>query len=146
MPLARYFSFVGGALLALLFALDVFLPRVPVADKAKANLPLIRIASDRKWPERIVYDTNAPTIVPASIASTEAAVQDPEMSVDVSADTAEQEAFAMLASVDRPQPPGAGMRELKLRHPRHTARKRTPTSRIAMARHLEFGWFSRSFW
>src|SRR5258706_7008238 len=31
----------------------------PEADK-----PIIRIKSDRKWHERIVFDTSAPTIVP----------------------------------------------------------------------------------
>ena len=30
-----------------------------------ADLSTIRIHSDRKWPERVVFDTNAPTIVPA---------------------------------------------------------------------------------
>ncbi len=71
MPLARYFSFVGGVLLALLFILDACFPKLPVAAKAKVYLPVIRIYSDRKWPERIVYDTSLPTPVPTSIATTE---------------------------------------------------------------------------
>ena len=64
--------------------------------EGKANSLLIRIYSDRKWPERIVYDTNAPTIVPASIASTDVIVQAPEMIADASADPTGREAFAML--------------------------------------------------
>ena len=142
MPLARYFSFVGALLLALLFALDAFVPKVPVVEKAKASSPLIRIYSDRKWPERIVYDTNAPTIVPASIASAEVAVHAPEIIADASADAAGRQAFAMLPSAGQSQP---AMRELKLRQPRNTARKRAP-ARVAMARHLQFGWFGRNFW
>ena len=128
MPLARYFSLVGGALLALLFALEAFFPKIPVAEKAKANLPLIRITSDHKWPERIVYDTNAPTIVPASVADTEVAAHAPsEMIADASADPAEREAFAMLpSSSDRSQPSNTGMREVKVRHPRKIARKHAP--------------------
>ena len=147
MPLARYFSFAGAVLLALLFALDAFLPKLPVAEKASANVPVIRIFSDRKWPERIVYDTNAPTIIPTSIASTEVTVHAPEKIADASAGEAEREAFAMLASsVDQSQPSSIGMRKLKVRHSRNTARKRASASRIAMARHLQFGFFGRNFW
>jgi hypothetical protein len=143
MPLARYFSFVGGVLLALLFVLDAFVPKVPVAEKATANLLHIRITSDRKWPERIVYDTNAP----ASIASAEVTVDAPETIADASADATAREAFAMLmASVDQSQPSNARMRELKVRHPRNAVRKRAPAPKVAMARHLQFGWFGRSFW
>ena len=56
MPLARYFLYVGGVLLALLFILDAYLPKIPVADRAMIDLPVIRIHSDRKWPERVVYE------------------------------------------------------------------------------------------
>jgi hypothetical protein len=114
---------VGGLLLALLFALDAFLPKVPVTEKAKANSPLIRICSDRKWPERIVYDTDAPTIVPTSIASTEVTVHGPEMIADASADAAEREAFAMLlpSSVEESQPSDKEVREPKMRHQRKIA-------------------------
>ena len=70
MPLARYFYFVGGVLLALLFILDATLPTFPVVEeKAKANPPVIRIYSDRKWPERIVYDTSAPTASRARVTT-----------------------------------------------------------------------------
>lgn len=148
MPLARYFSFVGGLLLALLFVLDAFLPKVPVAEKARANSPLIRITSDRKWPERIVYDTNAPAILPTSIVSMEVTADAPEMIAEASAGTAEREAFAMLlpSSAKESQPSETGMREPKTRHQHKIPRKRAATPRIAMARHLQFGWFGRSFW
>jgi hypothetical protein len=144
----KIFFLVGGLLLALLFALDAFLPKVPVVEQAKANSPLIRIYSDRKWPERIVYDTNAPTIVPTSIASTEVTLRTPEMIADASADATEREAFAMLlpSSVDQSQPSHAGMREPKMRQQRKITRKRAPAHRVAMARHLQFGWFGRNFW
>jgi hypothetical protein len=66
MPLARYFLFVGGTLLALLFLLDAYLPQ-PVAANAPATdviRPIVRIHSAQKLPERIVIDTSIPTIVP----------------------------------------------------------------------------------
>jgi hypothetical protein len=68
MPIARYFVFVGGALLALLLAVNWFFVDVP--DGA-STLPVeyspllpqaedfnIRIHSDRKWPEKLMFDTN----------------------------------------------------------------------------------------
>ena len=68
MPVARYFFFVGGALLALLFVVNAALPALPAADSpqlaASTDRSVIRIHSDRKWPERIVFDTTRPTIAP----------------------------------------------------------------------------------
>jgi hypothetical protein len=71
MPLARYFLFVGGTLLALLFLFDAYL-QSPVAASAtapttpEASRPFLRIRSAQKLPERVVIDTSIPTIVPAS--------------------------------------------------------------------------------
>ena len=69
MPVFRYFLFVGGALLALLLAVDAFSPQqvaeasntAPAVDKT-----VVRIRSDQKLPERVVYDTSLPTIVSPS--------------------------------------------------------------------------------
>jgi hypothetical protein len=76
MPLARYFLSVGVVLLALLFAADAYLPKLAVAARANADLPVIRIHihSDQKWPARVVYDTSLPTIIPTQIANTDADV------------------------------------------------------------------------
>ncbi len=80
MPLMRYFFFVGGVLLALLFVSDAVLPKLPVADRSDTaiDLPAVRIQSDRKWPERVVFDTSVPatrpTIISAPPAQTEANV------------------------------------------------------------------------
>lgn len=63
----RYFVFVGGILLALLFISDAVLPIQPLPsymNAASAEQPLVRIHSDRKWPERIVFDTSAPAVRP----------------------------------------------------------------------------------
>src|SRR5437762_13101701 len=75
MPVARYFLFVGAALLALLFALDAFVPQqVAVATNAAPSIDrtVVRIRSDQKLPERVVYDTSLPTIVPP-VAKTQVA-------------------------------------------------------------------------
>jgi hypothetical protein len=69
MPLARYFLYVSGVLLALIFIVDSCLPKLPTAERADSHLPTIRIHSDQKWPERVVYDTSIPTIIPAAPAN-----------------------------------------------------------------------------
>jgi hypothetical protein len=103
MPLARYFFYVGGVLLALLFILGAYLAELPVAGRENIHLPVIRIHSDRKWPERIVYDTSLPTIVPAPVASKEADVHIPATVADVSVKVREREALAQRQSPDAKQ-------------------------------------------
>jgi hypothetical protein len=137
MPVSRYFFFVGGVLLALMLILDASFPALPVAEKANGNLPVIRIHSDHKWPERIVYDTSLPTIVPASIASTQVIVHAPEGIADAAR---VREAFAMLPPSADQHTASAKMPELKPRHYRKIARKRAPAPRFAMARQ-QLGWF-----
>ena len=72
MPVMRYFLFVGGVMLALLFAVSAELPSPPVvkATNTAADLPMIRIYTDRKWPERVVFDTSAK---PAAVAPVQTA-------------------------------------------------------------------------
>jgi len=80
MPVARYFLFVGGVLLALLFAIDAFVPREPVVASNSApsiDRPTVRIHSDQTLPERVVYDTSLPTIVPPAATVQVAAAPPP---------------------------------------------------------------------
>jgi hypothetical protein len=70
MPVARYFLFVGAALLALLLGIDALVPQqVAVASNTASSLDktVLRIRSDQKLPERVVYDTRLPTIVPPTV-------------------------------------------------------------------------------
>ena len=65
MPLARYFTFVGSLLLALLFLADWYFPKLVAAPaRAGVDKTIIRLHSAHKWPEAIVFDTTLPTIVP----------------------------------------------------------------------------------
>ena len=66
MPLMKYFSFVGSALLLLLLGLNWFLPQA-VSEPIGADIerPVIGISSDEKLPERVIIDTSLPTIVPS---------------------------------------------------------------------------------
>jgi hypothetical protein len=61
MPLLRYFIFVGGSLLALLLVVNATLPTEPLQETptSGSDLPPVRIHSDRKLPDRVVFDTSA---------------------------------------------------------------------------------------
>jgi hypothetical protein len=69
--LVRYFLYAGGALLALLFLVTWHSPvaQTNVADQvqeASMDKEILRIRSAQKWPQKIDFDTNIPTIVPPS--------------------------------------------------------------------------------
>ena len=69
LPLRRYFLFVGGGLLALLFLLDAVLP--PSGKQSSAsepNFPVIRIHSEVKGPPAVVIDASQRMIVPVIVA------------------------------------------------------------------------------
>jgi hypothetical protein len=146
MPLARYFFLVGGVLLALLFISDACLPKLPVADRANTDLPVIRIHSDRKWPERVVYNTSLPTIIPAQTAGTETSV--PATVTDVTAKARERAAFAELQPADaiQLQPPEPKKPELTPRRQRKLAKRRAPPPMVMVAQQPRFGWFGHSIW
>lgn len=68
MPIVRYMIWVGTSLLALLFVANWFLPEpLPEPAHAAIDKPVIRIASIQEPPERVVIDTNQPTIVPPPV-------------------------------------------------------------------------------
>jgi len=138
MPLARYFFFVGGVLLALLFVVDAVLPKLPVADRTDTDLPVIRIHSDRKWPERVVFDTSIPTIVPAQAVNAEAVV--PAVAADVPAKVRVREAYAQLA------PPEPKKPEPKLQRKRKIAKSHTAPPMVVVAQQPRFGFFDNSTW
>ncbi|MGY4480179.1 hypothetical protein ACVILL_007593 [Bradyrhizobium sp. USDA 3364] len=78
LPIARYFAVVGGALAVLLLIAGWSLPALPgrFSDRPDSTgAAAIRIASARKWPEKIVLDTSQPTFFPPSIEA--ASARDP---------------------------------------------------------------------
>ena len=92
-PIGRYIAFVGSLLLAILFIADWYLPMAPTQSVTSREAePIIRIKSDRKWPERIVFDTSAPTIVP----------QKPPVVADTPVTNPPREALALLTQVPAP--------------------------------------------
>ena len=150
MPLLRYFLFVGGVLLALLFISDAYLPKLPDAVRADADAPVtaIRIHSDRKWPERIVFDTSLPTIAPAQVAKVEAGVPVADAAVKVRV----RDAFAQLQPPDSrlPRPTDASKPEPKpepkLQPKRRTAKRHVAPPMVLVEQRPQLGFFANNTW
>jgi hypothetical protein len=141
MPVARYFLFVGGVLLALLFLVDAGSPKLPVAaaTTAATDLAAQRIRSDQKWPERIVFDTTLPTIVPAEPAKTEASAPASTTTAEISAKARVRETFAQFRPVDEKKP------EAKLPPKRKVARRHASPPMVLVAQQPRFGFFDTTW-
>jgi hypothetical protein len=128
MLILRYFVYVGGALLVLLFACDAVLPKAPASDidVAEADHPLIRIHSERKWPKPIVFDTTMPAIAPVAVASNAAPA--PVATADIPAKARLREAFAQLPA------PRSAAAEPKTLEPTKPEAKPQPKRKVAKAR------------
>ena len=109
MPIARYFAVVGSALAVLLLIADWCLPEPPARFPDRPEVverAAIRIRSDRKWPEKVVFDTSQPTIAPP--VEEPLAAQLVRLPPDEAQDQSNLEALAQLkpdtpsAAVDHP--------------------------------------------
>jgi len=146
MPVARYFMYVGGVLLALLFAIDALVPQEAALASHSApgiDKSTVRIHSTQKLPERVVYDTSLPTIVPPA-AKTVVAAAPPAPGASAPAHV--RDSFAQLVpadakKIDQPQAPKK----------RRIAKVRVyPTSnppiRLAQQQQPHFGFFGAPTW
>ena len=133
MPLARYFFFVGGVLLALLFAIDTGSPKMPAADQTATavDVPAQRIQSERKWPERVVFDTSMPTIVPAQAVAADRPLAGQPAPAEISAKTRVRETFAQFRPEDEKKPEA-----------RQPPKRKIAKPRAAPPMMLVFGWTS----
>jgi len=82
MPLLRYFTFVGGVLLTLLFVASWYFPEAETIKHNDVARPVIRIASDRVGPPRVDLDTSAqavaiPVPVPDPVSVADSLAQAP---------------------------------------------------------------------
>jgi hypothetical protein len=151
MPLMRYFALVGVALLGLLFVCDAYLPKAAdVSVDRGVDKSVIRIHSDRKWPERIVFDTNQPTFVPAQAANKNApSVPAPSTVAEVASKARAHDAFAELQSADEKP---SQLTEPKKLEKKVAVRKRTVAKRRAappamlLAQQPQFGFFGQGTW
>lgn len=145
MPLARYFIYVGGTLLLLLFIADFSLPKLPAGTIPNEESYLIRIHSDQKWPERLVFDTSIPTITPAQPMTRES--EKPVPPVVTNGPANERDAFAQLrdSRTNDAQPSGPAATKLKPQRQHIAKRRAQPPARLAW-RQPQFGWFDQRMW
>jgi hypothetical protein len=142
MPLVRYFVFVGGALLALLLICTSVLPKLPVADATDVGIdkPVIRINSERKWPERLVFDTSVSTIVPVQTSRTDAAVPAPAPVTVTDASANVRNALAQFGPSEQRKP------EPRLPKKRKIAKKHIAPPTVVVAQQPRFGFFANNIW
>ena len=145
MPLARYFIYVGGTLLLLLFIANFSLPKPAASERANEETYLIRIHSDQKWPDRVVFDTSAPAVTSAHPMKTERGEPAPAIVADGPASA--RDAFAQLpqSKTSDVQPSDPGATRPKPRR-QHVARRRTPPPARLAWRQPQFGWFDQRIW
>ena len=146
MPLARYFLLVGGALLVVLLVAGAWLPSLPVVELVETQRTKIRIHTEMKLPERVVFDTSMPAVTHPPEPVT-AAPSLPSAD-DVSAKA--RQAFAHLQSSDVSRSKLADTKrpELKSAPSRKSeTRKRAAAPRkIRLARQPQFDWFGGRMW
>jgi hypothetical protein len=150
MPVARYFLYVGGVLLALLFVFDATQPKLPVVDRTNvattATSPVLRIQSDRKWPDKVVYDTSLPTIVPPPLEQAAVAAPVAAPAAEMSVKSRVQESFAQFVEPEtrKPEP-----QQVRPKPKRKVAKYRAnpPTMLVAQQpQHFGFGFFGNNTW
>ena len=149
MPIARYFLFVGGVLLALLLAIDAFVPQqAVVANQAAPSIDktVVRIRSDQKLPERLVYDMSLPTNVPPALTAQAAAPAAPAVA-DIPAQARVRETFAQFVPEAKKPEPQAQQRKRKVAktHPTYPARF-APAPQMRVAQQSQYGFFGGPSW
>ena len=142
MPVARYFLFVGGVLLALLLAINAFVPeQAVVASQAGPSVDktVVRIRSDQKPPERVVYDTSLPTIVPPT-ANVQVAAAPAPPAADASAQARVRDTFAQFVPAE-----SSKKSEPQVQRKRRVAKVRANPP-VRVAQQSPFGFFGSPNW
>ena len=162
MPLLRYFLYVGGALLSLILIANVVLPQeaLPGTLTSATELPAIRIQSDRKLPDRIVFDTSStvaaapvPVLPALKVAAIVAPAPAAAVTAEMSAKARVREAFAQLPpseEVSEPKldqmarvvVPAPQMYKVKQAPKRVAARPYAPRPLVMVAQQPHFGSFA----
>ena len=148
MPLARYFLLVGGALLFALLVVGAILPSLPAVERAETHRAEIRIHSEMKLPERVVFDTSVPAITrPVEAVTAEGAAPTPPSAGDVGAKA--RQAFAQVQPSDLSTSKLSDSKRpgLKPAHSRKSETRRAAAPRkVRLARNPQFDWFGGRMW
>ena len=144
MPVARYFLWVGSVLLALLFIADACLPKLPAGRAADTQKVVVRIHSDKKWPERIVFDTSAP-MPHVAVAASSVKVDPVQPIASVIPDRA-REALAQLPIPDNPRMQGKKSDKQAAQRQQKIARRHLARPPVRIARRSDDAWFGGPMW
>jgi len=104
----------------------------------------VRIRSDQKLPERVVYDTSLPTIVPPT-AKTQIAAVPPAPVADATAQAQVRDTFAQFVPAEakklekQPEPQAPRKRKIAKIRP-------AQPMRVAQQPHFGFGFFGSNTW
>ena len=139
-------------MLALLLAIDALVPQEAIVASQAApsvNKTVVRIRSDQKLPERVVYDTSLSTIVPPPVVTAQAPAPVAAPSAPASADAAAQarvrETFAQFVPAEAKKPEPQVQRKRKVARSRPAPMQfAQPQMRVAQQSH--FGFFGGSNW
>jgi hypothetical protein len=150
MPLARYFLFVGGTLLALLFVFDAYMPS-PVVARAPVETidrPVVRIHSAQKLPERIVIDTSIATIVPpVVVAEVTAKPQQPQKPQVLDALAQVTPSDIKKSDLKKPEPalpPKHKVARRQVHQPMVASAQQPPRFAFAQGPRFDFDFFGRN--
>lgn len=149
MPIARYFLFVGGVLLALLMAVDAFVPQQPVEVSQSApsiDKTVVRIRSDQKPPERVVFDTSLPTIVPPVVTAQAATPPATPVVADIPAQARVRETFAQFVPEAKKAEPQVQQRKRKVAKVRSAPMQLAQPPQMRVAQQSQYGFFGGSNW
>jgi hypothetical protein len=123
--LVRYFFYAGSALLTLLLLVDWYSLAAPATvagddqmRQTSLDKEILRIQSSQKWPQKIVFDTNLPTIVPPSALVANASSPPPPFKA--------AEANNSVLNAHAEAKPGAKVQTSTRRVPRHRTSKPAP--------------------
>ena len=137
MPVLRYFLMVRVALLAILFLIDAYVPSqalVAVNAAPSVDKSVVRIRSDQKLPEKVVYDTSLPTIVPPASTVQGAVAPQPPVVGEVSAQVQVRDTYAQYVAA-----------ELKKHDPQVQRKRRVSRTHasppVRLAEQAHFGFF-----
>jgi hypothetical protein len=149
MPVARYFLFVGGVLLALLLVIDALVPQqTVVASQAASSIDktVVRIRSDQKPPERVVYDTSLPTIVPPPAVMAQAVAPSAPAAADATAQARVRETFAQYVPAEAKKPEPQVQRKRKIAKSRPAPPMQFAQPQMRVAQQSQFGFFGGPRW
>ena len=119
----------------MLFLADSYFPRPDVSfgRESKVDKTVIRLTSAQKWPDKVVYDTRLPTIVPSSSINASISISKIEETPAPPASASVHQAFAKMATI-------APASERALVHAKRKVKRKSAEARLLAYREPTYSW------